>query len=384
MILLYSHSGSFNHGCEALVRSIIKRYPNEKFLVQSNNPEEDKAFGISEIATVVPLGKRFSEQGWIQLFLARVFRTLFGTELLYWHGINKPIEKYLKSVDYALSIGGDNYCYTVNGFLDYQNKYFHRRKIKTILYGASINEDALTHPVLADLKRYDLITARETVTYKSLIRKGLANVQQTIDTAFFLDTEAVELKEIEPEKNYIGINASPLLKQYESGNNIVYESFLRLIRWILAHTDSHIVLLPHVTIRTNNDLTILRKLAEECQSERIHIISDDESLNCMQLKYAVSKCEFVVAARTHISIAAYSSSVPCLVAGYSVKSIGIARDLFGTERNYVINCNEMKTGDELTEAFREMYAARKEERKKLETIIPVYQKCFYNIPELTK
>ena len=49
--------------------------------------------------------------------------------------------------------------------------------------------------------------------------------------------------------------------------------------------------------------------------------------------------------------AAYSSGVPTLVVGYSVKARGIARDLFGTEDDYVLPVQSLKTPDDLTAAF---------------------------------
>ena len=59
----------------------------------------------------------------------------------------------------------------------------------------------------------------------------------------------------------------------------------------------------------------------------------------------------MVAARTHASIAAYSTQVPTLVIGYSVKARGIARDLFGTEDRYVLPVQNIQQEDELTHAF---------------------------------
>ena len=49
----------------------------------------------------------------------------------------------------------------------------------------------------------------------------------------------------------------------------------------------------------------------------------------------------MVAARTHASIAGYSSIVPTLVIGYSVKSKGIALDLFDNYEDYVIPVNKL-------------------------------------------
>ena len=47
------------------------------------------------------------------------------------------------------------------------------------------------------------------------------------------------------------------------------------------------------------------------------------------------------------TIAAYSTGVPTLVLGYSIKSVGIARDLFGSEENYVLSYKDIKEKTDL-------------------------------------
>ena len=59
----------------------------------------------------------------------------------------------------------------------------------------------------------------------------------------------------------------------------------------------------------------------------------------------------MIAARTHASIAAYSTCVPTLVLGYSVKSLGIATDIFGTADNYVLPVDKIKENNEILKAF---------------------------------
>ena len=63
-------------------------------------------------------------------------------------------------------------------------------------------------------------------------------------------------------------------------------------------------------------------------------------------------CSFFVGARTHSTIAAYSSGVPTLVIGYSVKSRGIATDLFGTYENYVLPVQEISEPDAMIRAYK--------------------------------
>ena len=55
-------------------------------------------------------------------------------------------------------------------------------------------------------------------------------------------------------------------------------------------------------------------------------------LTAPQYKGYIARMRFFIGARTHATIAAYSNCVPTLVLGYSVKSKGIAKDLFGEEK----------------------------------------------------
>ena len=59
---------------------------------------------------------------------------------------------------------------------------------------------------------------------------------------------------------------------------------------------------------------------------RINILTID-SLNYCQIRYAISKCRMFIGARTHAVISAYAMCVPTIAIGYSVKSVGIAKDL---------------------------------------------------------
>ena len=97
-----------------------------------------------------------------------------------------------------------------------------------------------------------------------------------------------------------------------------------------------------------------------------------EDQNCMQLKDIISHCEFFIGARTHATIAAYSTGIPTLVVGYSVKARGIARDLFGTEEGYVLPVQSLRNMDDLTNAFIALYEKKHEISDHLANIMPVY------------
>ncbi len=93
---------------------------------------------------------------------------------------------------------------------------------------------------------------------------------------------------------------------------------------------------------------------------------------CQKIKYVISKCRAFIGARTHATIAAYSSCVPTLVVGYSVKALGIARDLFGSEENYVLPVQSLEEAGELIRAYDWMMEREGEIRSRLENVMPEY------------
>ena len=104
---------------------------------------------------------------------------------------------------------------------------------------------------------------------------------------------------------------------------------------------------------------------------RVLLIDDH---NCMELKGYIARCRMFIGARTHATIAAYSSCVPTLVLGYSVKSRGIARDLFGTEEHYVLPVQELQREEDLADAFVWLLEHEDAVRQRLTKIMPAYVK----------
>jgi len=82
---------------------------------------------------------------------------------------------------------------------------------------------------------------------------------------------------------------------------------------------------------------------------------------------------FFIGARTHATIAAYSTLVPTMVLGYSVKSKGIAKDIFGEEK-LVLNLSEISDSSKLIAKFEEMQSEEKEIKELLTVKIPEIRK----------
>lgn len=190
------------------------------------------------------------------------------------------------------------------------------------------------------------------------------------DPAFLLETEKLPLPENFIENNTVGINVSPLIMQYGTEDSLILENYEKLIDFILGKTDMNVCLIPHVAWEYNDDRVPCRFLYDKFKdTNRLSMIEDG---NCKQLKGYISRCRFFVGARTHATIAAYSTYVPTLVVGYSVKSRGIAQDLFETDENYVLPVQSLRTSDELSENFQWILEHEQDLLDRLNKIIPEY------------
>ena len=149
------------------------------------------------------------------------------------------------------------------------------------------------------------------------------------------------------------------------------ENYEGLIKYIIDTTDMQIALIPHVVWDNNDDRKPLRVLYNKFKDTGRVVMLEDH--NCMELKGYISRCRFFIGARTHATIAAYSTCVPTLVIGYSVKAKGIAKDIFGTYENYVLPVQSLSNKDDLINAFEWMKGNEDDIRKYLNEGMPVYK-----------
>lgn len=356
-IALYGNGSSGNHGCEAIVRGTVELLGSGKnsFRIQSKNPQEDQFYGLEALAQVCPAKSERKKDlrfltAYAKLKLTGNYTDMDG--LYYLPGIDGAAAVS----DVALSVGGDNYCYGGTGIYAYLNQAYKKRGVKTVLWGCSVEPDVVAQKEVAeDLARYDLIVARESITYEA-VKRVQKNTILAPDPAFFMEQKACSLDDRLRSGNVIGINISPMIISNEKASGMAYENYKQLIRYILSETNATIALVPHVVWSSNDDRTVLRQLYDDFDQDPRLVLVEDHT--APELKYIISQCSFFVGARTHATIAAYSSCVPTLVVGYSVKARGIARDLFGTEDGYVLSVQDMCQPQQLTEAFCTLYKKR--------------------------
>lgn len=390
-LIVYMHAGSGNHGCEAIVNSLCHMI-KEKVKLVSYFGEEDERYSLKELCEI--RGERRFENHKAAHVLYYGYRKLTGDKESFIRYRYGDVFKK-EAAPLAISIGGDNYCYeNMLGDLRLANSAFNRRGTRTVLLGCSIEPELLKRKEIAeDLRKYHTIIARESITYEALkeafgktskeisektdkgmaeaVSGGCPEVLCFPDPAFTLMAKELPLPEGFALGNTVGINVSPMIQDNEKKSGVTMENYKELISFIIQNTDMQIALIPHVVWERNDDREPLHELYRAfADTGRVVEIGDG---GCEELKGFIGRCRFFVGARTHATIAAYSMGVPTLVAGYSVKARGIARDLFGTEENYVLPVQSLEKKDDLTKGFRWLLSHEKEVREKLGEVMPGYK-----------
>ena len=364
---MFFHNGSLNRGCEAIVRSgvaIIKsQNPNAVVNLASFNPDSDAIIPlvdqIFDARNVII--KKFSLVGLIAAFKFKLFKdeTYFLRKQQY------NIIKLIQEHDVFLSIGGDNYCYGEQPWLYEIDRNIKKAGKKLVLWGASIGDEDLSNDKIADLKSFDLILARESLTYEILNNNGLKNVKLCADGAFTMKKEELPLPNEWQIGNTIGFNFSPLVWNKNSASQ---QAAFDLVQHILDTTDMTIAFTPHVIEKGNDDYECLQSFYEKFKAtNRVLLLSNN--LNAIQYKGYIARMRFFIGARTHATIAAYSTLIPTLVLGYSIKSKGIAKDIFGEEK-LVLSIKEISDSQKLIAKFEEMKSQENEIITQLANSIP--------------
>lgn len=370
-IILYGNGGAGNHGCEAIVRGTVSLLEanQHSYIIHSGNPDEDMRYGLQkygEIQNAVSPVRRDARfvNAYLKLKLLHNSTDMDGLQYL------SRIRQSAPQANLALSVGGDNYCYSDTSIYAFLNRAYRKAGVKTVLWGCSVEPDVVATPqVSKDLASYSLVVARESLTYQA-IAKVNPNTVLAPDPAFFMQPCKCDVDTRILKGNTVGVNVSPMIVSNETSRGITIENYQRLLRYILRETALDIALIPHVVWEKNDDRQVLNQLYHEfADSGRVIRVADHTA---PELKYIISHCHFFIGARTHATIAAYSSGVPTLVVGYSVKAKGIAMDLFGTTDGYVLPVQALCEPDELKSQFKTLMDREKQIRTHLSDFMPQY------------
>ena len=364
---LFNHVGSFNHGCEAIVRGTVNIIsnadPKAEFVLSSFNPETDNCINVVKKRSFATRPLTFYEKIISAFSIKLCHSEEYALKRMY-----SDIVAQAQDCDICLSIGGDTYCYGENHGIQVLTRELKKSGKKVVLWGASIGEEDLSEDKLKSLKDFDAVFTRESLTYDLLKNKNAnENIFLNPDPAFCMERDNVEAIEGFTKENTLGLNVSPLVEGYNPQITQITKDF---IKYILENTTLRILLIPHVIENGNNDYEYMMKFYEEFRdSGRIEILPPD--LNAKQYKGYIANTRFFIGARTHATIAAYSSGVPTAVLGYSVKSRGLAKDLFGEEK-FVLNSRALTDAQPVIDEFNALIENEEEIKETLMKKMLVY------------
>src|SRR6266567_1356347 len=246
-ILLIGIDGTYNYGCEAIVRGteaiLHSRWPDIEIVYASSRPEDDlNRLAGCQVHLKPRIFKRYSATN-----LARKALSIAGIN---WQP-RWDSPSLLDGIDAVFSIGGDIYTLDPNnGFNAALPKFgiaSERRGTPYILWGASVGPFTANRKAEVFFKKHlnsiTKIVAREQDTVAYLASIGVVdNVISLADPAFSVAPEIIRSGKSENRQLKIGLNLSPLSARY-TGLSVddAVKSQARAIERIIREYDAQII-----------------------------------------------------------------------------------------------------------------------------------------------
>jgi len=370
--ILTGNASYENRGCEAIARGTVKILDNvfgrdNKYIFESrfetiesyHNQQTNEYDQRVKHVKFTKRNKKFIERLTLKSLAGKISYKLkiFG----YFEDLNMQKRQHLeimedlKDCTAALCVGGDNYS------LDYgypkrftdTDDVIKSYKKPCIIWGASIGPftkyPGFEKCMARHLRKLDAILVREDCSLEYLNNIGVKdNVYRVSDPAFVMDPiKPADYDKLADLENSIGINLSPLMARYWTGENIDQwtEFCIRLIRQVSRKINKPIYLVPHVVLNErNNDYLFLKKIKDNIDDSKERIFLLDPIYSAAETKYIISKMAGFMGSRMHATIAAFSTLIPTVSMAYSIKALGLNREVFG-DLSYCITKDHLNNID---------------------------------------
>lgn len=379
------HLDGGNRGCEGIAKgtAMIIGEKKENYFSLCRDVKLDCRLGLDKYVTLIAI-KRLSL---IQRVLNKLIHILRKLKLSF--GLkdikidqNPYFFSSMTDDDVMISTGGDMMCYGDNTPSVSSNEYVTGKGYKSILWGCSMGPNNLSEVKEKTLGKFSLIYARESLSYEFFKSLGLKNMICLPDPAFVLSPTEVELPKCFAQGEVIGLNLSNYTVGAFDLNTKFGDEVRKFINYIIDNSNMHILLIPHVFWKEQDDRIIAINVINEFKkySDRITLL-DADKYNYQELRYIISNCYCFIGGRTHAVISAYATCTPAIALGYSIKSKGIAKDL-GLSEMLVVDCTKNITPGCLQNSFKYLVDNYDEIKTNLTAVIPEYVKRPYEINEI--
>ena len=339
-----------NRGCEALVVSTMQMLssvsPNVRFVIPSTDIDRDSEaiarydFDNYKFAKAPRI--TFSIRLWNRLMrYIPLLASVWVPRAMAWP--RETLEE-LRGCDCALHIGGDtfSYDYSYAGLISNTAQIDHIAKlgIPQEVWCATVGPfsecKSLEREVLKKLRKLERITVREKASQDYLETNGL-RAQIVSDPAFNLTPGDGFAEGLDGSRQRIALNISPYI--YRGNTKATVDKCIKSFVAKRLTEGFDIALISHVNTATSSDSRVIQDvLGEFLEQENVHVIPTD--LSAAEYKGIVSKSDYVVASRTHVTIAGFSTATPVLSIAYSAKAPRLNAFLFGHE-SFTIKSSEL-------------------------------------------
>ena len=316
---LFGNGPYRNRGCEAIVRgtkAILDRvFPHPLLHVGFSSESGSLYPEVDPDITHFSWRVRRGTRPWLifQLWKPRLPSWLFAK-------LGQVLIPFSWPWTAALSVGGDNYSldYGSPNWLLAMDDLLLARGIPVVIWGASIGPfralPAYEQMMANHLRKLTLILVRETVSLAYLRSLGVEeNVRLVADPAFVMEPSQPPAGKIpfELPPAMAGLNLSPLVMRATLPGQRLRQA-AELAEIYAQVSGLPVALVPHVTSLSQNpegcDYLFLKSLYQFLgDPSRYRLLPDH--LNAPETKWVISQCQFFVGARTHATIAAFSSGV---------------------------------------------------------------------------
>jgi colanic acid/amylovoran biosynthesis protein len=305
--------------------------------------------------------------------------------------VTSELKSILQEVDAVISIGGDMYTYEgrlpawIMGIDSIAMKYGK----PVILWGASISdfnqEPMFKETLKVHFNKMSMVAVRESISENVFIKDfDVVDVVKIPDSAFTLVPQEICLDAFWPDiegSGVLGLNVSPLIEKLNNDDFNIINEITSFVRQVIEKYDFSVLLIPHVSpldgSEKNSDYHYMMQVLNKMSDLKNRVSIMDNTLNTVQTKFVISKCRFFVGARTHATIAAFSSGVPTVSIAYSSKAKGINFDLFGS-RPVVVTLKELNAVN-LLNSMDHIVENEGEIRRELAQKIPTYKNRIYEV-----